>query len=206
MTLIELISSVFLLACVILSAVRNIWTWPIGIIGVSIFFYICYESKLYADMWLQVVFLVQSIYGWYFWIYGTDKNAVHSVNEMGEVLDTPLKKVEVPIRKLDLKESIIALVSILILIVIVGYLSETYTDTDVPYLDATVASMSLVANVLLARKVIDNWVLWIIADVMYVGLFYYKELYIVSGLYVIFLVIATMGFLEWRKEWRLQEV
>ena len=188
MTLIELIASVFLLVCVYLSAIRNIWTWPMGIIGVSIFFYICYESQLYADMWLQVVFLVQSIYGWYFWIYGTAEDTEH-----------------VPIRKLDVREQIIGIITLIFLIILVGYVSDQYTDTDVPYLDATVASMSLIANILLARKIIDNWLLWIIADVMYIGLFYYKGLYVTSGLYAIFLIIATSGLLQWQKEWRLQE-
>ena len=188
MTTIELIASFFLLICVYLSAKRNILTWPMGIIGVSIFFYICYESRLYADMWLQVVFLLQSIYGWYFWIYGTEEDVDN-----------------VPIRKLNLKEQVLVLSFIVVLILIVGYLSDRYSDTDVAYLDATVASMSLVANILLARKIIDNWVLWIIADIMYIGLFYYKGLYVTSGLYVIFLGIATSGLFEWRKVWRLQE-
>ena len=189
MTAIELISSIFLLACVWLSAKRNIWTWPLGIIGVSIFFYICYESKLYADMWLQVVFLLQSIYGWYFWLNGKKEDEVN-----------------VPIRKLKPIEQFFTVASIFILFGTIGYLSDHYTDTNVPYIDAIVASISLVANILLARKIIDNWVLWIIADIMYIGLFYYKELYVISILYIIFLVIATSGLLQWRKEWRLQEV
>ncbi len=188
MTTIELIASVFLLVCVWLSAKRNIWTWPTGIIGVSIFFYICYASQLYADMWLQIVFLAQSVYGWYFWINGTSK-------DQGNV----------PIRKLNLREQTLGLTALTFLIILVGYLSDQYTDTDVPYLDAMVASISLIANILLARKVIDNWVLWIIADVFYIGLFYYKELYVTSGLYVIFLVISISGLLQWQKEWRLQE-
>jgi nicotinamide mononucleotide transporter len=188
MTEIELIASFFLLICVWLSARRNIWTWPTGIIGVGIFFYICFESQLYADMWLQVVFLAQSIYGWHFWIYGTSADQDH-----------------VPIRKLDLREQGIGFLAIITLIILVGYLSNQYTDTDVPYLDATVASMSLIANILLARKVIDNWILWIVADVMYIGLFYYKGLYVTSALYIIFLGIATSGLLQWQKEWRLQQ-
>lgn len=187
MTTVELIASVFLLACVILSARQNIWTWPLGIIGVSIFFYICYESLLYADMGLQVIFLIQSIYGWYFWVHGK-----------------PEDEGDVPIRKLQFKEQLIAGLVILGLIGVIGYASDVYTETDVPYLDAMVASISLVANILLARKVLDNWTLWIIADIFYIGLFYYKGLYVTSGLYVIFLGIAISGLLQWQKEWRLQ--
>ncbi len=188
MTIYEWIASGFLLACVLLSVLRNIWTWPMGIIGVSIFFYICYESKLYADMWLQVVFLIQSIYGWYYWLNGRKDD-----------------EVQVPIKKLSLREQLLNLLLITVLILLIGYISDRFSDTDVPYLDATVASISLIANILLARKVLDNWVLWIIADIMYIGLFYYKELYVTSGLYVIFLVMASSGLITWRKEWKLQE-
>lgn len=139
-------------------------------------------------MWLQVVFLIQSFYGWYFWVNGKKEDIEN-----------------VPIRTLDSRERILSFISIVILIGIVGYLSDHYSNTDVPYLDATVASISLIANILLARKVLDNWVLWILADVMYIGLFYYKELYVISILYLIFLGISTSGLIQWRKEWKLQE-
>jgi nicotinamide mononucleotide transporter len=87
----------------------------------------------------------------------------------------------------------------------VGWLSSTFTDTDVAYLDALVASISLIANLLLARKVIDNWPLWMFVDVFYVGLFIYKELYLTAGLYVVFFFMATTGLIQWRKEWLAQE-
>ncbi len=189
MSYLEVFATVFTLICVWLTVKRSIWCWPAGIIGVSAYFFVFYDSKLYADMGLQIIFLAQSIYGWYFWVHGKEED--HD---------------NVPIRLLNLKERLLALALIAALILTIGTLTARYTDTDVAYLDAMVASISLVANLLLARKILDNWVLWIFVDVVYVGLFYYKELYLTSALYLVFFFMATAGFIQWRKEWRLQEV
>ena len=188
MTPLEIFATFFTLICVWFTVKRNILCWPFGIIGVSAYFFVFYQNKLYADAGLQIIFLIQSIYGWYFWIYGKEEDIKN-----------------VPIRKLNLHEQMIMYISILILTFIVGWLSITFTDTDVAYLDALVASTSLIANLLLARKIIDNWPLWIFVDVIYVGLFIYKELYLTAGLYVIFFFMATTGLIQWRREWKAQK-
>lgn len=139
-------------------------------------------------MGLQVIFFIQGIYGWYFWTNGKAED-----------------KEEVPIRLLNNKERLLASGLLVLLIVTIGLLTASFTDTDVAYLDATVASISLIANLLLARKILDNWLLWIFVDIIYVGLFYYKELYLTSGLYLVFFFMATAGFIQWRKEWQLQK-
>lgn len=180
---------IFTLACVALTVVRNVWCWPLGIIGVSAYFFLFYENKLYSDMGLQVVFFVQSVYGWYFWVTGKKED-----------ID------KVPIRTLNPQERWLTLGIIILMIAGFGLFTDTFTDTDVPYIDAMVASISLVANMLLARKVLDNWALWIFADTFYVGLFIYKELYLTAGLYVIFFFMATAGLISWRKEWKAQKV
>lgn len=139
-------------------------------------------------MGLQVIFLLQSIYGWYFWTHGK-KEDIEAV----------------PIRLLSNKERIFTGLILLLLIASIGYFTATFTDTDVAYLDATVASISLIANLLLARKILDNWVMWIFVDAIYIGLFYYKGLYLTSALYLVFFFMATAGFLQWRKEWQLKK-
>lgn len=139
-------------------------------------------------MGLQVIFLVQSIYGWYFWLHGKEED--HN---------------QVPIRLLNTRERLLTGGLAALLIITIGSLTAHFTDTDVAYLDATVASISLIANLLLARKILDNWALWIFVDVIYVGLFFYKELYLTSALYLVFFFMATAGLMQWRKEWQLQK-
>ena len=188
MTPLEIFATIFTLICVWLTVKRNIWCWPMGIIGVSAYFFVFFENQLYADAGLQIIFLIQSIYGWYFWVYGKNEDIEN-----------------VPIRRLKLTEQILTLSFCVILIFTIGWLSATFTDTDVAYLDAMVASISLIANLLLARKIVDNWSLWMFVDVVYVGLFIYKELYLTAGLYVVFFFMATTGLIQWRKEWLAQE-
>ena len=188
MSYLEIFATVFTLICVWLTVKRSIWCWPAGIIGVSAYFFVFFEAKLYADMGLQLIFLVQSIYGWYFWLHGKQDD-----------------EEKVPIRLLNSKERLFAGLLIAVLVAVIGTLTARLTDTDVAYLDATVASISLVANLLLARKVLDNWALWIFVDVVYIGLFYYKGLYLTSALYLVFFFMATAGLLQWRKQWQLQK-
>jgi nicotinamide mononucleotide transporter len=184
----EIIAVIFTLVCVALTVIRNVWCWPIGIIGVTAYFFLFFQTKLYADMGLQVIYFAQGVYGWYFWLYG--KKADDE---------------EVPIRRLSRNEILTGFAAIGCLIIAIGFLTSTFTDTDVAYLDATVASVSLVANMLLARKIIDNWVLWITVDVVYVFLFAYKGLYLSSGLYALFFFMAIAGLIGWRKKWLQQK-
>lgn len=188
MSWIEIVANLFCLICVALTVKKNIWCWPMGIIGVSAYFVLFYQNKLYGDMGLQVVFLVQSIYGWWYWLYGK--------KEQEEL---------VPIRTLTTKERGFLLGAILLIWGTLYWLLNTYTDADVAHVDSFVTTLSLIANMLLARKVLENWILWIIADVIFVGLFFYKGLYLSAATYFIFLILASRGWIEWRRDWRLQE-
>jgi len=187
-TPLEFFAMIFSLVCVWLTVKQNIWCWPTAIVGVTAYFFVFYENKLYADMTLQVVFLLQSIYGWYFWLHG----------KRGD-------EGEVPIRRLTRKEWALTGAIVLASVLVFGHLSDTFTDTDVAYLDATVASVSLVANILLARKILDNWIMWIAIDAVYVGLFLYKGLHLTALLYLVFFFMAMAGFIQWQKEWKLQK-
>lgn len=187
-TPLEITASLFTLICVWFTVKRNVLCWPFGLIGVSAYFIVFMQNKLYADMGLQVVYFAQSVYGWYFWLHGKKED-----------------EGKVPIRSLSGKERVLLIPVVVASIFLIGYLSSRFTDTDVAYLDASVATVSLIANLLLARKIIDNWYLWLAVDVVYVGLFLYKGLHITAVLYVIFFVMSMTGLYEWRKE-RLKEL
>ncbi len=188
MSWVEIIANIFCLICVALTVKKNIWCWPTGIIGVSAYFVLFYQYKLYGDMGLQVVFLFQSIYGWWFWLNGKKEDIE-----------------EVPIRTLSNPERGSILGIILLIWGSLYYVLHSYTDAAIPHLDALVTALSLIANLLLARKVLENWILWIIADVFFVGIFIYKGLYLSAVTYVIFLVMATSGWINWKKDWELQK-
>lgn len=181
MSWIEITAVVFSLLAVWLSAKKHVLNWPAGIIGVSFYLLLFWQTKLYADMVLQVVFILQGIYGWYSW-YSTEQR-VHNI----------------PVSYLGNSKRILYSVIIIASALIWGTLLKRYTDAASPYIDALASTISLVANWLLARRKIDNWILWIGVDVIYIGLFWYKELYLSSGIYLVFLLISVKGFIEWKR-------
>ena len=185
MSVLELIAVVFSLASVVLAVRRHAATWPVGMIAVAAYFTVFTEARLYADAALQGVFFAQGVYGWACWM--------RSGRVAGAATEAPIVALEWP-RRL----AIAALVTAAAWGIATGL--SRYTDASSPRLDATVSVLSLTANWLLARRVIDNWALWIIADVLYIGLFVSKGLNASAALYAVFLVLAIAGWRSWRHQ------
>lgn len=182
MSPIEIIAVVFSLACIWLAVKKHPLNWPVGLIGVAAYMGLFWQVKLYADMLLQVVFMAQGIYGWYNWLKRND-------SETG-----------IRVSYLNNRQRLAYAALIPLIAFVWSYLLVHYTDASTPYVDAFVATLSLLANWLMAKKKTDNWALWILADIIYVGLFWYKELYLSSGIYVIFLILASKGLIDWNKK------
>jgi len=167
-----------------LSVRQNIWSWPTAIVNVVLYTLVFYEAKLYADMGLQVIYAILSVYGWYEWLYGGEGRT-----ELQVTRTTP---------RLGLLLGAIAIAGSVLL----GTLLHHETDAALPYMDAALSSTSLVAQWMMTRKLLENWLVWIAVDVLYVGMFVYKGLYLTSGLYAVFLVLAVRGFIDWRRSMR----
>ncbi|NQX31697.1 nicotinamide mononucleotide transporter [Pedobacter boryungensis] len=173
--------------CVWLAAKNNIWNWPIAIISVLIYIVIFFESKLYADMGLQFYFFAMNIYGWYYW---------------SKQRDNPEK--ERPISLITSKEIILSIIGIIIFTLALGFILHKNTDASFPFIDSFCTACSLIAQIFLARKVLQNWLIWIFVDIIYVSVYCTKELYATGLMYALYVVIATMGYLDWRKIYREQ--
>jgi len=173
---------------VYLSARENIWSWPTAIVNVGLYIIVFLHSGLYSDMGLQVVYLILSIYGWYEWLYGGTGR-------------TQLKVARATPREW-LISSAIALVFWLLL----ARVTSRIPGVALPYLDSGLATMSLVAQWMMTRKIIENWVLWIIADVAYVPMYIYKRLDVTAALYALFLVLAVIGLRSWWRSYRANAV
>jgi nicotinamide mononucleotide transporter len=181
MSVLELVAAGLGLVSVWLTVRQNVWCWPTGAVMVALYFYIFYESKLYADMGLQAVYFVLQFYGWYQWLHGGEKRQ-----------ELPVSRT--PRRLLFLLAALGALGTVGL-----GWVLRTYTDAAIPYWDSTATAFSLVAQWMLARKFLENWLFWIGVDVLSVGIYVYKELYPTAVLYAIFLVMAATGFVQWKK-------
>ena len=187
----ELTAVAFSLACVLLALREHVLTWPAGLIGVAAYFLVFKDARLYADMVLQVIFFAQGVYGWAYW----------SRRRRGS-LTSDSRDQYVPIRSLSARGRLVTVVAICLLALAVGSALAQWTDASAPYVDSTLSSLSLVANALLARKLIENWIAWVVADVGYIGLFMWKGLGLSAALYVLFLALAVAGWLRWRREMR----
>lgn len=181
MTWIEGVAAFCGLLCVWLTVRQNILCWPTGLIQVVLYIGVFYQARLYSDLVLHVIYVVMQIYGWYHWLHGGRER----------------KQLEVT----TLSTSGLAAWGLAALLVTIpwGYGMATLADAAAPYADAFIAVASLVAQWLMARKKLESWYFWIVVDLVAIAVYLYKELYITSGLYSVFLVLAALGFFQWRR-------
>lgn len=181
----EIIGVITGLLCVYLAAKNNIWNWPFAIVSVGIYIFIFFHSHLYADMGLQFYFLVMNCYGWYFWS------------------KKPASEQKTPVVLITRKEIIISIIAILVFTFILGSILK-YTPASYPYLDSFCTACSLIAQVLLARKVLENWLIWVFVDIVYVGVYIFKGLHLTAIMYAIYVGIALLGYIDWKKDYKKQ--
>ncbi len=181
---IEILGSVFGLLYILLSIKQNIWCWPVGFITSALYIYVFFVTKFYADMGLQVYYLVVSIYGWYYWMFGAKSK----------------KQDDLKISKTGAKLGAILFLLNAVLFALIAYILVNYTDSQIPYWDAFTTAASFIATWMLARKKIEHWVIWIIVDAVSLGLYLYKGLYPTVVLFAVYTILAILGYTEWRKE------
>jgi nicotinamide mononucleotide transporter len=187
MSSIEIVAAVFGVISVFLSVRQNIWSWPTAIVNVGLYIIVFYESKLYADTGLQVIYVVLNAYGWYHWLYG-GKN-----------------RTELPVSRTSARLWFLLAALGATGTALIGTLLSQKTDAALPYIDAATTSTSLVAQWMMTRKLLENWVIWVAVDVVYIGMYVYKALYVTAVLYLIFLILSAMGYVQWRKSLRERE-
>jgi nicotinamide mononucleotide transporter len=184
----EVFAVVFGILSVWFARKENIWVYPTGIINVLIYVYLCFFAGLYADMAINGFYFVMSVFGWYNWARRVD-NEHH-----------------VPISTLDLKQWLMYIAIILISFGLIYFVLSHYTDSTVPIYDSFTTALFIAGMWLMAIKKIENWLLWILGDVLVIPMFTYKGLAFTSIQYIVFLVLAIMGYFEWRKRLKNIEI
>jgi nicotinamide mononucleotide transporter len=170
-------------ACAVALTVRqNLWCWPAGLVQVSLYVYVFFEARLYSDMVLHVIYVVLQVYGWYRWRAGLSGHAL-------------------PVTRLTAGEAAGWTAIIGGAAFVWGEVMVRYTNAAAPRADAFIAAASLVAQYLLAIKKIENWVIWIVVDVVAIGVYWSRDLRLTAGLYGVFLVLCVFGLVEWRRSY-----
>lgn len=186
---VELFGTIFSAICVYLAIKHNMWTWFFGALGVILFGYLFFQFGLYSDAGLQILFyLPMQLVGFFMW-----RRAATQAENSSVVLSLTALQ--------------FALIGIGILGAagVNGYLVATYTTgASFPYIDALTTWMSIAAQLLMIAKYRESWVLWVSMDVIAIGVYYAKGLIVTSGLYVLFLVLATLGGIKWYNDYAEQ--
>lgn len=168
------------LLCVRLVVARNIWNFPVGVANNAFFAVLFFEARLFADAGLQVVFAGLGVAGWYWWLNGGRARTRLTVGRASP--------------RMLLLLGVCCAVATFVLMRLLEI-----ANGAAPFLDALTTALSLSAQFLLNRKLIESWYVWIAADVLYVGLFINRGLYLTAGLYAVFLGLCIAGLIGWRR-------
>ncbi|MGB7193406.1 MAG: nicotinamide riboside transporter PnuC [Collimonas pratensis] len=180
----EIIAVILSALAVWLTARRHLWCWPIGLVSVLLYARIFLVAKLYSDLLLQLIFAVMQLYGWWQWKSGASNQDRQHIQP----------------QRLPKRGLLIGMLAGAAGSVVLGYIMASFTDAHIPWLDSALTSFSLVAQFWMARKYVVNWWLWIAVDIIYVGVYIYKDLNLTAGLYAGFIVLAIIGLRNWQRQ------
>ncbi len=185
---IEILGALSGLLYLYLSIRQNILLWPVGLLTSAIYTLVFFQSRLYADMSLQVYYVIISVYGWYYWIVHRKKSEKNIVR----------------IKRVSVKLLAVLLFISGILWFIISFILIKYTDADLPVWDGLTTALSITATWMLAKKYLEHWLFWVFIDAVSTGLYIYKELYPTVILFVVYTTMAVTGYVEWKKSYTEQ--
>lgn len=176
---VEWIAAALGLANIALLVRRSVWNYPFGMAMVALYFVVFWQARLYGEAGLQIFFFAAQGWGWALWVRAGGGES------------------RVPVQRLGGFSRALWLVATAALALNLGWVMHKFTDASLPYADAAIAGASIAAQVLLAFRRIENWVLWIAIDLASIGVYAYKDLWPTAALYVVFLVMSVLGLIEW---------
>jgi nicotinamide mononucleotide transporter len=182
-TWLELIAFVLALANIVCNVFEIHWGWPLTMAASALYVWLFYASKLYGEAGVNLFFVIAAIWGWWQWLRGRRA--------------APMAPLE--IEQLNSKGWVVCGVAYAVLWAICGLLLRGITDSDAPWADGFVTAGSVVGTVLLGRKFIENWAVWLVVNAASVALFMYKGLHLTVVLYLLFFLMAIWGWLSWNK-------
>jgi len=181
-TWLEIVAFALAIAMVVFNIRVNPLAWPLAITSSLLYCVLFWDSRLYGEAWLQVFFALVAGWGWWQWLRGTQADG------------RPLQ-----VRRLGARGRIAALLSLALAWPAVGLFLKRHTDSDVPWWDAFPTAASLLGQWLLARKYVENWPTWVVVNVVSIGLFAYKGLWLTVLLYTLFVAMSFAGWRAWRR-------
>ncbi len=180
--LVEVAGAILGIAYIFLSIRQHIFTWPVGLFTSALYIYVFFHSRFYADMALQVYYVGISIYGWYYWLKG-NPDQDHDL----PVTNTP-RKLWIPLLAISA-----------VLFLLIAYVLFHFTDSPIPYWDALTTALSITATWMLARKYLETWLIWVVADFISMVLYATRDLWATVVLFAVYTGMAVVGYIQWKK-------
>lgn len=187
MDYLEIIGTIIGLIYLWLEYHASIYLWVASIVMPIVYIFIFYDAGLYADMGINIYYVLASIYGFVCWRWAIGLKRKENPTEELKISHTPIKFI-----------TPLSIISIGLTFAL-AYILISFTDSNVPWWDSATTSLSIVAMWLMARKYIEQWWVWIVVDVISAGLYLYKDLYFTAGLYALYAVIAYFGYKKWKE-------
>lgn len=181
-TPLEIAAFVFTAVNVWLAVKENMWTWPAGIVSVILFFVYFWQTHVYLNAWLQVVYFILSIHGWYEWLHGGERKTERRVSFASARTWT-----------------VTVVIGVALTFVLLDLDHRFSADVSMPFWDALTTAFSLVGQYMLNMKIIENWIIWALVDVIYVFMFIHQKSTLFAVLYAFFIFLCTKGLIDWRR-------
>lgn len=185
----ELTAVLLALAYLLLVMRQNIWCWPAAFFSTMIYTVLFWDVALLMESALNGYYLLMAVYGWYCWTHGNTNDRLARNDHL-----PPLA-----ISSWSLERHLVCIALLALLSGAVGYVMATYTHADFAYLDATTTVFSVFTTYLVAKKVLENWLYWVVIDVVSIYLYIHKGFYLTVVLFIAYTVLAIVGYLQWRK-------
>jgi nicotinamide mononucleotide transporter len=173
------------LLCVFLLIRQNIWNWPIGLLYSVVSVVVFYRSRLYAELPLQMFYIVMNGYGWYYWAFA--KRPVQA-----------LSKATLPVTNITVQTTLILTLIVILATAATGWFFANRTNAALPYWDSAATTMSFAGMWMTARKQIENWYVWLVVDILETGIYLVKGIELYAVLYCVYIGMAVVGWWAWR--------
>ncbi|MDA9325541.1 nicotinamide riboside transporter PnuC [Flavobacteriales bacterium] len=172
----ETLAVLFSVVYVVLAAKESIWCWAAALISVSIYIYICFQAQLYAETGLQVFYFIMAIYGYFSW---SKNNSLLRINELA------------------IRHHILIMILGSLLTFLLGFYLSAYTDAQLPIVDSFTTVFSIIATYMVVKKILSNWLYFMIIDAISIYLYFSRDLHLTALLFIVYSIIAIIGYWKW---------
>ena len=182
----EIIAVIFAIAYLLLAIKESIWCWPAALISTLLYTFLFFDVNLYMESALQIFYIIMAIYGWILWRHHSDK------------------KQDLHISVWSITNHLIAISSVLILVIVSGYFLQNNTDAMFPWLDSFTTWAAVITTWMVTKKVLENWIYWLVIDSVAIYLYIQRDLYLTAVLFTVYVILCFVGFYQWNKTYQLQ--